>query len=93
MSCCDNDIDVLKYIGDTNEINMNTAEEFSGKGVDVFNATDDFFNDKCKYYNWYYDKCTKWNCVVDSREVHNCYEPRETSMRWRNRRVNLMMSR
>ena len=50
-SVCDNDINVLKYIGDTEEINMNTAEEFSEKGIDVFNATDDFFNDKCKYYD------------------------------------------
>lgn len=37
--------------------------------------------DECKYYSWYYDKCTKWDCKVDSREVHNCYEPRETPIR------------
>jgi len=31
--------------------------------------------DKCKHYSWYYDKCRKFNCEVDFREVHNCYEP------------------
>ena len=32
--------------------------------------------DNCKYYNWYYDYCDKWKCVVDEREVHSCYEHR-----------------
>lgn len=32
--------------------------------------------DKCKHYNWYYDHCDKWNCTVDDREVHSCYEER-----------------
>lgn len=34
--------------------------------------------DKCKYYKWYYDYCEKWDCEVDSREVHNCFEQMET---------------
>ena len=51
MSYCQNDIKVMKYIGDNNEININTAEDFAEKGVDVFNASDEFFNDKCKYYD------------------------------------------
>lgn len=34
--------------------------------------------DKCKYYIWYWDKCTKWDCIVDAREVHNCFEPIST---------------
>jgi hypothetical protein len=37
--------------------------------------------DECKHYSWYYDKCTKWDCKVDSREVHSCNEPRETPIR------------
>ena len=37
--------------------------------------------DECKYYSWYYDKCTKWDCEVDSREVHNCFEQGETPVR------------
>lgn len=34
--------------------------------------------DNCKYYIWYWDKCTKWGCIVDAREVHNCFEPIST---------------
>ena len=34
--------------------------------------------DECKWYNWYYDYCRKWNSEVDAREVHNCYEKRDT---------------
>lgn len=30
--------------------------------------------DKCKYYVWYWDKCLKLDCIVDAREVHNCFE-------------------
>lgn len=33
--------------------------------------------DNCKCYKWYYDHCDKWNCEVDEREVHNCFEPME----------------
>ena len=32
----------------------------------------------CKYYCWYYDHCYKWDCEVDAREVHNCFEKRDT---------------
>lgn len=28
--------------------------------------------DECEHYEWYYDHCKRWNCKVDSREVHNC---------------------
>ena len=34
--------------------------------------------DNCKYYVWYWDKCTKWGCIVDARELHNCFEPIST---------------
>ena len=51
MSYYNNDIKVLKYIGDEEKINMNNAREFADKGIDIFNASDDFFNDKCKYYD------------------------------------------
>ena len=37
--------------------------------------------DHCRHYRWYYDKCLKWDCEVDSREVHNCFEPYETPIR------------
>ena len=34
--------------------------------------------DDCKHYEWYYEWCRKWGCEVDAREVHNCFEQRET---------------
>lgn len=34
--------------------------------------------DDCKHYEWYYDRCRKWDCEVDGREVHNCFEPMKT---------------
>ena len=34
--------------------------------------------DNCKHYCWYYDKCSKWDCEVDAREIHDCFEPNET---------------
>ena len=37
--------------------------------------------DNCKYYEWYYDHCRKWDCEIDAREVHNCYEPYGTPIR------------
>lgn len=37
--------------------------------------------DGCKHYEWYYDRCRKWDCEVDAREVHNCFEQRETPVR------------
>lgn len=36
--------------------------------------------DNCRYYEWYYDYCSKWKCQVDSREVHDCFKPRENNM-------------
>ena len=34
--------------------------------------------DNCKHYHWYYDRCDKWDCEVDAREVHDCFEPIES---------------
>lgn len=34
--------------------------------------------DSCKHYNWYYDRCNKWECEVDFRSIHNCFEPFDT---------------
>ena len=51
MSHCDNEITVMKYIGDVEEIDMNTAMEFAEQGIDVFNAQDSFFNDRCNHFN------------------------------------------
>ncbi len=37
--------------------------------------------DSCKHYRWYYDHCNKWDCEVDAREIHNCFETRDTPIR------------
>lgn len=37
--------------------------------------------DNCKYYEWYYDKCNKYNCEVDGRSVCNGYE---STTKWLN---------
>lgn len=34
--------------------------------------------DECKWYRWYYDHCDKWDCTIDGRSVHNCFEDRNT---------------
>lgn len=35
--------------------------------------------DKCVYYEWYYDKCTKWDTTTDFRSCCSTYESRESS--------------
>lgn len=29
--------------------------------------------DNCKYYQWYYNKCDKYDCTIDARSVCNSY--------------------
>lgn len=33
--------------------------------------------DDCKHFRWYYEHCDKWDCQIDDRSVHNCWEMRE----------------
>ena len=51
MSLCDNDITVMKYVGDVDDIDINTAMEYAEQGIDVFNTQDAFFNDRCSKFN------------------------------------------
>ena len=41
----------MKYIGDIEELDIQTAINFSKQGIDVFNPEDDFFNDICYPYD------------------------------------------
>lgn len=34
--------------------------------------------DNCMHYCWYYDWCDKFEIEVDGREVHDCFEEKET---------------
>ena len=51
MSLCDNEITVMKYIGDVEDIDINMAMDFADQGIDIFNTKDAFFNDRCSKYN------------------------------------------
>ena len=51
LSVCKEDIKIFKYIGDVEEIDIDSAKTLSNQGVDVFNIEDDFFNDICHQYN------------------------------------------
>ena len=31
--------------------------------------------DNCKYYEWYHDKCSKWNCEIDCRSCCDSFSP------------------
>ena len=33
--------------------------------------------DNCIHYHWYYDWCDKWECEVDARSVHDCFEEKD----------------
>ena len=37
--------------------------------------------DNCKWHRWYYDRCEKWKCEMDAREIHNCFEPMGTPIK------------
>ena len=47
LSVCRNDIKLLKYIGNDENININSAKNYADMGIDIFNASSDFFNDIC----------------------------------------------
>ena len=51
LSFCEDDITIMKNIKDEEKLDLNSAKAFSDKGIDVFNAGDDFFYDICKYYD------------------------------------------
>ena len=51
LSVCKEDIKVMKYIGDTKELDINSAISLANQSIDVFNTNDDFFNDICHDFN------------------------------------------
>ena len=48
LSVCKEDIKIMKYLGDVEELDINSAMTLADSGIDVFNASDDYFNDICK---------------------------------------------
>ena len=51
LSVCTEGIKILKYIGDVEELDIDSAKSFSDQGIDVFNASDEFFNNLCHEYD------------------------------------------
>ena len=56
LSLCKDNIKIIKYIGDIKELDLDSDKTFSEKGIDVFDASDKFFNDICHPYNNPYGK-------------------------------------
>ena len=63
LSVCKEDIKIMKYIGDVIELDINSALAYSEKGIDVFNASDAFFNDICSFY----DSSDGKDIIIDDR--------------------------
>ena len=52
ISECQEEIEVAKYIGDEEEkIDLESAKSYAEMGIDVFNASSEFFNDLCYEYD------------------------------------------
>ena len=50
LSVCKEDIKIIQYIKDIEELDIQSAINLANIGVDVFNASDDYFNDICHNY-------------------------------------------
>ena len=50
MSFCEEEITIMKYIGDLENVNILEAIGLAEQGIDVFNASDSFFTDICYPY-------------------------------------------
>ena len=50
LSVCKEDIKVMRYIGDVEILNIQSAKSLSAQGIDSFNRNDKFFNDLCHPY-------------------------------------------
>ena len=51
LSVCKEDIKVMKYIGDIKKLDFQSAMSLSKQGIDVFDASNEFFNDICQPYD------------------------------------------
>ena len=52
LSICKEDIKILKYIGDLQEeLNIDSAKNLANNGIDIFDASDKYFNSICHEYD------------------------------------------
>ena len=63
LSVCKDEIKIMKYIGDVEELDIKSAKSLSVQGIDVFNASDNFFNDLCHKY----DNNLGKDAIIDDR--------------------------
>ena len=63
LSICQENIKIMKYIGDEKKLDIQSAKNLANQGIDVFNAKDKFFNDLC----YYYDNKEERDIIIDDR--------------------------
>ena len=51
LSICQEEITLIKYIGGMEELNIETAMDYAELGIDIYNASFEFFNDLCYQYD------------------------------------------
>ena len=65
LSICKEDIRIMKYLGDIEEIDLQSASDLANRGIDVFNASDEFFNNLCHKYN----NTDEIDIIIDDRRT------------------------
>ena len=65
ISLCKGGIKVLKYIGDVEQININSAKNFADSGIDIFDPNSEFFNNLC----YQYDSQNQKDITIDDRRT------------------------
>ena len=51
LSVCQEEIALVKFIGDIEELNIEKAMDYAEQGIDIYNASSEFFNNLCYQYN------------------------------------------
>ena len=64
LSICDENIKLVHNLSQFQEVDIKSAKNYAKKGIDVFNASDSFFNDLCNPYD---DKDNKDIIIIDRR--------------------------
>ena len=63
LSVCKEDIKVLMNLEGVKELDIETSKKYAKQGIDVFNASDNFFNDLCHKY----DNLDEMDIIIDDR--------------------------
>ena len=63
LSVCKEGIKLFMNLEDVEDLNIETSKKYSQQGIDVFNPTDNFFNDLCHKY----DNIDGIDIIIDDR--------------------------